>query len=37
VTRDLIRAGLLLKIELADHVIIGNKNHNSLRERGYFL
>jgi DNA repair protein RadC len=36
VTRDLIRAGQLLKIEVLDHVIIGNPNHSSLRELGYF-
>jgi DNA repair protein RadC len=36
VTRDLIRAGQLLKIELTDHVIIGNPNHSSLRELGLF-
>jgi len=36
VTRDLIRAGQLLKIEVLDHVIIGNPNHCSLREYGYF-
>ena len=36
VTRDLIRAGQLLKIEVLDHVIIGNPNHCSLRECGYF-
>ena len=36
VTRDLIRAGQLLKIELLDHVIIGNGNRSSLRELGYF-
>ena len=36
VTRDLIRAGQLLKIEVLDHIIIGNPNHNSLRELGYF-
>ncbi len=36
VTRDLIRAGQLLKIELLDHVIIGNPNRSSLRELGYF-
>jgi len=34
VTRDLIRAGQLLKIELLDHVIIGN-THQSLRSLGY--
>jgi DNA repair protein RadC len=36
VTRDLIRAGQLLKIEVIDHVIMGNPNHCSLRELGYF-
>jgi DNA repair protein RadC len=36
VTRDLIRAGQLLKIELIDHVIIGNQAHSSLRELGFF-
>ncbi len=36
VTRDLIRAGQLLKIEVLDHVIIGNPNHCSLRQLGYF-
>jgi DNA repair protein RadC len=36
VTRDLIRAGQLLKMELVDHVIIGNGNRSSLRELGYF-
>jgi DNA repair protein RadC len=36
VTRDLIRAGQLLKIEVLDHVIIGNPKHCSLRELGYF-
>lgn len=36
-TRDLIRAGQLVKIEVLDHVIIGNPNHCSLRELGYFL
>jgi hypothetical protein len=36
VTRDLIRAGQLLKIEVLDHVIIGRPNHCSLRELGYF-
>ncbi len=36
VTRDLIRAGQLLKIEVLDHVIIGNPTHSSLREMGYF-
>jgi DNA repair protein RadC len=35
ITRDLIRAGQLLKIDLVDHVVIGF-NHTSLRELGYF-
>ena len=35
VTRDLIRAGQLLKIEVLDHVIIGNGNRSSLRELGW--
>lgn len=35
VTRDLIRAGQLLKIELLDHIILGEK-YSSLRELGYF-
>ena len=42
VTRDLIRAGQLLKIEVLDHVILGKptrdrpKDYVSLRELGYF-
>jgi DNA repair protein RadC len=36
-TRDVIRTGTLLKIEVLDHVIVGNPNHCSLRELGYFL
>ena len=35
VTRDLIRAGQLLKIEVLDHVIVGNGQRASLRELGY--
>src|SRR5438067_7160937 len=41
-TRDLIRAGQLLKIEVLDHVIIGRatkerpRDYVSLRELGYF-
>ena len=35
VTRDLIRAGQLLKIEVLDHVIIG-EGHVSLKNSGYF-
>ena len=37
VTRDLIRAGQLVKIELVDHVSVGANKHCSLRELGYFL
>ena len=36
VTRDLIRAGQFLKIEVLDHVIMGEPNHSSLRTLGYF-
>jgi DNA repair protein RadC len=36
ITRDLIRAGLLLKIEVLDHVIMGRDRHISLRAQGYF-
>lgn len=42
VTRDLIRAGQLMKIEVVDHVIIGrasaerSRDYASLRELGYF-
>ena len=41
-TRDLIRAGQLLKIEVLDHVILGrataerSKGYSSLRELGWF-
>jgi DNA repair protein RadC len=35
ITRDLLRAGQLLKIDVVDHVVIGNPNHTSLRELGY--
>jgi DNA repair protein RadC len=37
VTRDLIRAGQLLKIEVVDHIIIGTTSHSSLRALGYFF
>ena len=43
VTRDLIRAGQLLKIDVLDHVIIGTRtadrprDFSSLRELGYFF
>lgn len=42
VTRDLIRAGQLVKIEVLDHVILGHatmerpRDYSSLRELGYF-
>jgi len=36
ITRDLIRAGQLLKIEVLDHIIMGQPNHTSLRSLGYF-
>ena len=42
VTRDLIRAGQLLKIEVLDHVVMGQpdganqKGYVSLRELGFF-
>ena len=35
VTRDLVRAGQLLKIEILDHVIVGS-TFTSLRSLGYF-
>ena len=35
VTRDLMRAGQLLKIELVDHIIVGAGQHCSLRTLGY--
>jgi DNA repair protein RadC len=43
VTRDLIRAGHLLKIEVLDHIILGRatperpKDYVSLKELGYFF
>ncbi|MDB6064836.1 MAG: radC [Pedosphaera sp.] len=42
VTRDLIRAGQVLRIDVLDHIIFGRASHNraqdytSLRELGYF-
>jgi len=36
VTRDLIRAGQLIKIDVLDHVIVGHNSHVSLRQLGYF-
>jgi DNA repair protein RadC len=34
VTRQIIQAGELLNISVLDHVIIGNANYVSLKERG---
>lgn len=34
-TRDLIRGGQLLKIEVLDHIVMGAGNRSSLRELGY--
>lgn len=36
ITRDLIRAGQLLKIEVCDHLVVGHGQHKSLRSLGYF-
>jgi DNA repair protein RadC len=41
ITRDLIRAGQLLKIDVLDHIVMGektetNKGYASVREMGYF-
>jgi DNA repair protein RadC len=36
ITRDLIRAGQLLKIEVLDHIVIGNPTISSLRSLGIF-
>ena len=37
VTRDLIRAGQVMKIEITDHIIMGaTPNFGSLRAIGYF-
>jgi DNA repair protein RadC len=36
ITRDLIRAGQLLKIEVLDHIVVGHPGHTSLRTLGHF-
>lgn len=36
VTREIMRAGQIIKIELLDHVVVGRGNQTSLRELGYF-
>ena len=35
-TKELIRAGTILKINVLDHIIMGDGKHTSLRELGYF-
>jgi DNA repair protein RadC len=37
VTRDMIRAGQLMKIDVCDHVIVGHSSHASMRALGYFF
>ncbi len=36
VTRELIKAGQLLKIEILDHLVIGQPGYSSLKNLGYF-
>jgi DNA repair protein RadC len=36
VTRELVKAGQLLKIQITDHIIIGGQSHVSLRSLGFF-
>jgi len=36
VTKDLIKAGQLLKIEVLDHIVIGQSEFRSLKSMGYF-
>ena len=36
ITRELIRAGQLIKIDVLDHIIMGNPGRSSLREAGFF-
>lgn len=35
-TRDLVRAGQVLRIDVLDHVVIGNGSFFSLRQAGFF-
>ena len=35
VTRDLVHAGQLLRIEVLDHIVIGRGEYKSFRELGY--
>lgn len=37
ITRELIRAGQLLRIEVLDHIIVTPFRHSSLRTLGYFV
>jgi len=37
ITRDLIRVGQILNIEVLHHIVIGYPNHTSLRSLCYFL
>ena len=37
ITRDLIRVGQILNIEVLHHIVIGDPNHTSLRILCYFL
>ena len=37
ITRELARAGQLLRIDILDHVIVGADSHVSLRELGYLV
>jgi DNA repair protein RadC len=34
ITRDLIRGGQLIKIDVLDHIVVGNPKHTSLKELG---
>lgn len=36
ITKQLVKAGEILGIEVLDHIIIGNKKYFSFREKGYF-
>lgn len=36
ITKQLVKAGEILGIEVLDHIIIGNKRYFSFREKGYF-
>ena len=37
ITREMARAGELLKIEITDHVIVAGQQYSSLRELGYLF